>query len=219
MNFKGIPYKTEWVEYPDIEALYKKIGGKAASTKPDGSPYYALPLIHDSSTGAIVSDSALIAKYLDNTYPDTPKLFPTGTAPLQHAFLDMHEGTLGALWQFALPKTHTILNPRSQEYFGRTREATFGKKLEDLVPKGEQYKVQWAKVREDFAKTDSYYQQGKEAGPYLLGNTICFGDIAYVSFVTWLKKIYGEESVEWKDIKSWNEGRLIALVDALSKYE
>ena len=131
----------------------------------------------------------------------------------------MHQRALGALGPLVVPKIHNILNPRSQEYYRRTREARFGKTVEDIVPKGEQYNVEWAKVREGFAKTDSCYQQGKEAGPYLLGSTICFGDLVYVSFATWSKKIYGEESTEWKDIQSWNEGRLIALMDALSKYE
>ena len=27
LNIKGIPYKTVWVEYPDIEGVLKKLGG------------------------------------------------------------------------------------------------------------------------------------------------------------------------------------------------
>lgn len=217
LNFKGIPYKTEWVEYPDIQALYKKIGG-TPTTKQDGTPYYSLPLIHDASTGTVVSESAAIAHYLDTAYPETPKLFPSGTAPLQHAFIDAHGATLNVLAQFTLPRTNTVLNPRSEEYFRRTREARFGTKLEDLVPKGKEMEL-WANVRADFAKVDGWYQKGKNDGPYLLGNNICFADFVYAAYALWIKKIWGEESAEWNDVKAWNEGRLAAFMDSLSKYE
>lgn len=214
LNFKGIPYKTEWVEYPDIKALYQKIGAKPTTTKADGSPYYSLPLIHDDSIGAVVSESALIAQYLDNAYPDTPKLFPPGTAPLQHAFIDVHTRMISALMPFAIPKSNSILNRRSEEYFRRTREAIFGMKLEDLVPKGEERERQWAKVQADFARIDSWYQKGKDDGPYLLGNNICFADLQYAAHALWMKKIWGEQSAEWSDVKTWNEGRLVALLDS-----
>ena len=218
LNFKGIPYKTEWVEYPDIEALYKKLGGKPTINQ-DGTAYYSLPLIHDISTGAVVPESAQIAQYLDATYPYTPKLFPQGTAPLQYAFIDIHGQTLSALPQFALPQTNTILNPESQEYFRRTREVTFGRMLEDVVPKGEEREVKWGKVREEFGRIDGWYQAGREDGMFVLGDRICFADFVHASFLLWMKKIWGEESMEWKDVKTWHGGRLVALVDALAKYE
>ncbi|KAK0215070.1 hypothetical protein IW262DRAFT_1440636 [Armillaria fumosa] len=41
LNYKGLSYQTEWVEYPDIEPLYTKIGAKSHITKPDGmTPHY-----------------------------------------------------------------------------------------------------------------------------------------------------------------------------------
>ena len=36
------------------------------------------------------------------------------------------------------------------------------------------------------------------------------------SCLLWVKKMWGEESAEWEDVKTWNEGRLVAL---LAKYE
>ncbi|TBU52346.1 hypothetical protein BD310DRAFT_998700 [Dichomitus squalens] len=55
LDIKGIPYKTVWVESPDIEPLCKKIGATAAEERRDGTPLYTLPFIHDPNTGAIVS--------------------------------------------------------------------------------------------------------------------------------------------------------------------
>ncbi|KAJ8699426.1 hypothetical protein PTI98_002541 [Pleurotus ostreatus] len=42
LNIKGIPYQTVWVEYPDIEAVCKKIG---ASPTGEEAPHYTLPVI------------------------------------------------------------------------------------------------------------------------------------------------------------------------------
>lgn len=78
LQLKGIPFKTEWVEYPDIEPLCKRIGALPTSKKTDGRDHYTLPTIFDPSTGRAISDSLPIALYLDQTYPDSPghSLFP-----------------------------------------------------------------------------------------------------------------------------------------------
>lgn len=78
-------YTTVWIEYPDIEALYKKLGAEPYEMH-NGKPYYCLPVIQDPKTGAVISDSTRIAYYLDSTYPDTPKLIPAGTHVLQKVF-------------------------------------------------------------------------------------------------------------------------------------
>jgi glutathione S-transferase len=188
----------------------------------DGTQMYTLPAIYDPSTGAAVSDSPCIAEYLDETYPNTPKLFPPGTRALQYAFMDAHVSVLsGSLWQFAMPATNMILNPRSEEYYRRTREAFLfgGRKLEDVVPKGEEREIEWAKVREGHSKFDGWLQKGDGEGPYLLGNTICFSDFVLAAFIMWFKKIWGEDSVEWKDIESWDKGRWVSLLKRMEKYE
>ncbi|PBK91108.1 hypothetical protein ARMGADRAFT_1032165 [Armillaria gallica] len=89
-NFPGTDYQTVYVELLDIEALAKKIGASPTSTKADGvSPFYTIYILQDGSTGAVVSDSAAIAGYLDKTYPSSePMLILTGTMTLQLAFAD-----------------------------------------------------------------------------------------------------------------------------------
>lgn len=216
MNFKGIPYKTEWVEYPDIEALCKKIGAPATAKKDDGTPMYTVPAIYDPSTKTAVADSILIAEYLDATYPDTPKLFPPGSHALQLAALYAYDQALEPLWQFAVPATNKILNPHSEQYFRRTRELIFGKTMEDLSPTGKDREVEWAKVKEAFGIVDAWLQ--KSDGPYFMGNTICFIDLVVASFIIWSRKVFGEASAEWADLRTWNDGRWGKLMDGLEKY-
>ncbi|KAF8074134.1 hypothetical protein FPV67DRAFT_788840 [Lyophyllum atratum] len=218
LNYKGLPYKTVWIEYPDIAAHSQKLGTAPTDVKGD-APHYTLPAIYDPNTKTTLADSALIAEYLDATYPDTPKLFPPGTHALQHAFLSAFSPSLGALWQFALPATHTILNPASEEYFRRTREQVFGKKMEDIPPTGSARDEEWAKVKAGFDTVNGWLEKGKANGPYFLGKEPAFVDFVVASFILWFKKIWGADSSQWKDIMSWNEGRWESFMNGLEKYE
>ena len=88
LAYKGLPYKSAWVEFPDIPSTCKKLGVAHTGLSPSGEPAYTVPFIYDPNTDRHISDSAAIAKYLDETYPATPKLFPAGTDALQRAFTE-----------------------------------------------------------------------------------------------------------------------------------
>jgi hypothetical protein len=87
-NYKGIPYKTTWLEYPEIEPTMRSIGALPTSTKADGRTHYTLPVFVDPSGqtppggSTVVSESLFIEEYLDEAYP----LFPEGTKALQKLF-------------------------------------------------------------------------------------------------------------------------------------
>ena len=55
-------------------------------------------------------------------------------------------------------------------------------------------------------------------GPYMMGDTISWSDLVLFSFLSLFKTIWGEDSPEWKDIASWNNGRWEAHFDALKEY-
>ncbi|KAG7441188.1 uncharacterized protein BT62DRAFT_997372 [Guyanagaster necrorhizus] len=80
LNLKNLPYKTVYVELPDVKALAKEIGAPT-STKPDGvSPFYTISITQDDPIGAVVSDSVVVIAYLDKAYPSSgPVLIPAGT--------------------------------------------------------------------------------------------------------------------------------------------
>ncbi|KAG5652518.1 hypothetical protein H0H81_004749 [Sphagnurus paluster] len=218
LNFKGLPFETIWVEFPDIATVSKKIGTLPTSEK-HSSSHYTLPAIHDPSTGTTIADSVLIAEYLDATYPDTPKLFPPGTLALQLAFIDAFMPRLRALFQFVVLPTNNILNPPSAAYFRSTREKAFGTTLEQLAPTGTAGEEQWAKVKEGLGVVNGWLEKGKDDGPFVLGQEPAFVDFFLASYIQWLKVIWDEDSVQWKDISSWHGGRWVALIKALEKYE
>jgi len=218
LNYKRIPYRTEWVEYPDIAGLSKKLGINPTSQKKDGGPLYTLPAIHDPSTGIYMADSLAIAEYLEKTYPDTPSVFPDNTVALQKAFEPTFRQNISSVFSFIIPAVYPKLNPASKEYFRRTREISFGKKLEDLVPTGNDRTEAWGSFKKGMDTIHSYLISTDNKGPYMMGDKISWSDLVLFSFLYWWKVIWGEDSQEWKDIASWNGGRWEAHINALKEY-
>ncbi|KDR72407.1 hypothetical protein GALMADRAFT_253215 [Galerina marginata CBS 339.88] len=219
LNIKGIPYTTEWVEFPDIEPLAKKLGISPTLKKPDGSPLYTLPAIYDPSTGTYVSESLRIAEYLEKTYPDAPTIFPNNTAGLQMAFTDAFMSKIPKLLPFILPAQVLRLNSPSAEYIRRSREKDFGKTLEEVLPKGEEAVRQWAAYKDGLGTVDAWYSKNGGMGPFLLGETPSWADVVVGAFSMWCRKVWGEGSQEWKDIMSWHDGRWQTIMEGLKKYE
>lgn len=87
------------------------------------------------------------------------------------------------------------------------------------MPTGAARDVEWAKVKDGFNVVDGWLQASKEDGPYALGQTPGFVDFFIGARLTWFRLVFGEDSEEWKDITSWNEGRWAAFAEGLKKYE
>ena len=106
-----------------------------------GAIKYTVPTIYDPKTKKVITESFEIAKYLDETYPDTPRLVAPGTAGLQRAFLERVAGPLiGSAFPIICFPVYEqcCMNEADEHLFRTTREAWFGgKKLEDIGPKGE----------------------------------------------------------------------------------
>ncbi|KIK62816.1 hypothetical protein GYMLUDRAFT_223387 [Collybiopsis luxurians FD-317 M1] len=206
LNYKGLPYKTVWLEYPDIESTMKKIGALPTTVKHDGSPMYTVPAIYDDSTEVAIADSVLIAEYLDKTYPDTPVLIPRGTYALQNAFQEFLFSKLMPLWILTIPDVPSkCLNPRSAEYFEKHRSLDFGvPSLEVMRVTGEAREAQWLKVQEIFG---SFHKMMKDSDTWIMGDKPSFVDFVLASMILSIKTLYGKESKEYQNVMSWHGGR------------
>ncbi|KAJ3569567.1 hypothetical protein NP233_g4973 [Leucocoprinus birnbaumii] len=216
LNMKKLPYKTLYFDYPDLEAAEVAAGIPHYTIRPNGKPLYTSPAIVDDSTGAKLPDSYKIAEYLDKAYPDTPKAFPAGSEALQAAFFDNFNELTSPLWPIIMPKVPGILNPPAAEYFFRTRSETFGKPLDQIAPVGDERVAAWAKLKAGFDKLDGWF--AKSGGPYFMGETASFADFIAGSLLQAMRICFGEESEEWKDVVSWNNGRWATLLKDLEKY-
>ncbi|EDR03530.1 uncharacterized protein LACBIDRAFT_295178 [Laccaria bicolor S238N-H82] len=218
LNYKGIPYRTEWVEYPDIEPLCIERGIPPTSYWADGKPHYTLPAIHDPSTGTYIADSLLIAEYLDKTYPDTPRIFPRGLEALQLGFVKSFMTQLDSIWTSIIPQIANHLSPRSLEYFRRTREKSFHKQLEDIAPVGQAQSEAWDLFKRGLDVVNGWLEKNSASGPFVMADTVSWADFAVGGYLIWMKIVWGEDSQQWKDISSWGEGRWGALIEGLEKY-
>lgn len=215
LNYKGIPFETLWVEYPDIEPTCKKIGAKPTSTRDDGSPFYTVPVIHDPSTGKTISDSINIVEYLDKQYPSSPKLAAVPRT-LETAFLSAHRSlVLPTYIKLVLPKVLGILDPQSAEYYMRNKF----KVVSPIVPVGEERAALLVKTEEEFGLLDKWYKSGEDNGPFLTGVVPSHLDITVTAHILVFRDIYGDESSEWCAMKGWHGGRWTKLVDLLKPYQ
>jgi hypothetical protein len=147
LNLKKLPYRTVYVEFPDIARVSKEAGIPSPLMLPDGTPHYTCPAIVDGATGVAISDSYKITEYLDSQYPETPRAFPEGTEVLQAAFYRYIDDNIFCLLPIIIPAVPGFLNDVSSEYYSRTRAAYFGKPLDQLKPMGEELEKAWEKIR------------------------------------------------------------------------
>ncbi|THU90810.1 hypothetical protein K435DRAFT_759879 [Dendrothele bispora CBS 962.96] len=223
LNYKGLPYKTIWVEYPDVASTLETAGcpPNPVFKKPDGSPMYTLPAIVDPNTGACVSESLLIAVYLDKTYPDKPTLIPAGTRAFHEALLDAFMPNTWPSMRFMMLKTAEVfLNPKSEVYFREHRkyDVLGGVSVEDAYPKGDEVQVVWKQIEDGMNKMATWMDKG--GYKFVMGDKISFADFVFAGFLQFNKKTWGEESKEWKDMSvNWDGGRWGKLLKDLKEYE
>ncbi|KAJ7597744.1 hypothetical protein C8J56DRAFT_1159586 [Mycena floridula] len=218
LNYKEIPYRTVWLEYPEIEELAISLGAEPTTTLPNGDQLYTLPMIHDLSTGAVVNDSAKIAQYLDEQYPETPRVLAPGTHGLYQAFLETFmNNILSPTWSFVMPYFPNILNPPSLEYYRKAREPRFGKTLEGMRPDTEEGKEeQWRKVEAAFGRMAKWMP--KDSLFIMGGDKPTFPDFAIGAALIGYELTFGEEGEEWKIMSKFDDGRWARTLRAWDKY-
>ncbi|KAL9106325.1 MAG: hypothetical protein Q9227_008661 [Pyrenula ochraceoflavens] len=182
LNYKKIPYKTVFIEFPDIEPKLKELrllspptSAEQASllTKPpsdihppSGSNKYTVPAIHHLPTNTKMMDSTPIAQFLESTYPTPPVPL---TSDLGSRIELQSRTTLAPAFRASItPRELPLLTPRAQSYFRRTREADLpaGYKLEDLLKEEEQA---WEAVDEGMKGVGELIRTNRAEGPFVLG--------------------------------------------------
>ncbi|EIM81534.1 uncharacterized protein STEHIDRAFT_103989 [Stereum hirsutum FP-91666 SS1] len=228
LNMKGISYRTVWVDSPDIASHCISIGAEPTSysiNPVDGTktPKYTFPVIHDPATGALVSDSFKIARYLDNTYPSHVsslvaksgfqlsrdlKFAPAGTAALQMVFEDiwMAKIVMNVFPMLVVDIANSSATARAREDFREKREARFGVKLEEMCPP-EARPVMWKKALEGFTQVGVWLDENGGEGQFVMGDKLSWADIIIGSWLLMMRRMWGERSKEWQELMSFEGGR------------
>lgn len=161
LNLKGIPYKTEWLEYPDIAPTLKSFG-VPPSEPPDTA--YTCPTIRISDK--YVMDSRKIADVLEKEHP-SPSLHLD--SPILKKVEELAPQCIAPIAPIFLPRVPRFaLNPRSAEYFERTREAAFGMTLSQLE-KEKGGESAWKAAEPKWKELGNLLKA--EGGPFFMGKT------------------------------------------------
>ncbi|KAJ5677248.1 uncharacterized protein N7477_002881 [Penicillium maclennaniae] len=164
LNYKCIPYQTKSIEFTDIQPTLQSLNVHPAEASPGTDIRYTVPVILRNSSNKYIFESALIAEFLESTYPDQP-------VPLMSSLGNEIETKarriVGAVLRSAvMPREIHILSPRAQEYFRRTREASLGHSLEDLLVHEAEY---WDQASDSMRAVAELMQTKKADGPSVLG--------------------------------------------------
>lgn len=174
----------------------------------EGGISKTIPVIRDGET--VVSDSFAVALYLEHTYPDRPTLFGGEGGEAMARFIER--------WSFlivhpfiatsALMDIYDRLATPDQDHFRKTREARFGKPLEQ-VPVGrddrlESFRASLAPLRSMLADQ-----------PFIGGNAPLFCDYIVFGALQWARVISPYQFLAADDpVGIWFE-RCLALHEGL----
>jgi glutathione S-transferase len=221
LNFKCVDYRTQWVELPDVTSTRRNVLNMPPTrTHLDGSDYYTLPVIHDTSTDTKVGDSFDIAVYLDKTYPDPERcLFPPRSKAIMCAWNEKCNaifsgtnntfGSVGLLYAHGLP-----FNPATAEQSKAKFVATVPGMTcwDDFNLTGDARTKALRGFKIEMNELGSYFRKRKD-GPFLEGR-----DVTYADFIVggWLKFL-SVSLLEWDQVRTWDEGLWEKLHQALEK--
>ncbi|KAH7342056.1 hypothetical protein B0J17DRAFT_286108 [Rhizoctonia solani] len=222
LKYKQLPYRVEYISYPDIAPKLKKLGVRAKN--PTSFITYTLPMIADPSSDLTgkpnyVVDSFDIAIYLDKTYPAPrrPAVFPSGTRAIQKITSDLFTNQVGyAILSGMVPITARPGFPdeRGREYFLRTREG-YLKTFPTDTSVGSKF---WGNVHEKWNWFGETLDLNEE-GLFVMGKQISFTDFAIGGIISFERRVEGEEMQIWRAMSEWQGGRWTRYWAEIEKLE
>ncbi|KAJ1307255.1 hypothetical protein OPQ81_001368 [Rhizoctonia solani] len=222
LNYKRLPYRVEYVSYPDIAPMLKELGVRATNPAPHIA--YTLPMIADPSSDpngkpTYVVESFDIALYLDKTYPapEYSAIFPPGTRAVQKITSDLYTKELGYMFlPVILPLVGRagFLDERGREHFLNARKEAF-KRFPANTSIGSEY---WGDIHEKW-KSFSEVLDLNEEGPFVTGKQVSFTDFAIGGIISFVRRVEGGEMWMWKAIAGWQGGRWARLWTEIEKLE
>lgn len=237
MNYKKLPYTTNWVAFPDIGATLSAVG--APPTRAD-DPKYSVPAIIDAIADppVVLSDSTVIADYLEKTYPE-PSIYPHGREA-QMKWLDaIMDDVIMRMAFMVIPTTPKILPEADAEYFISTRKLIFGmlayirrivqptadsvtfegldvKDMMATSPKEEAER--WQALEEGLGRLSALTDEIEHGDKWLFGTSKGpgYADFVLATTLNWFRWVGPEGG--WERIRNTNGGKWARHLDHVKEY-
>lgn len=229
LNYRQLPYRTEWISYPDIKPLFQEIGFKPTAKEWDGGPMYTVPAIVDptSPEKTLVENAVDVALYLEKAYPASeahPGVFPEAAKDRVLELITQIDTTVGAtIGALVLPSVPNALeDPIGAQWFTDIRHKRLGFPLEDLLPRGSDAReATWAAAKKALDNLDEVFAQG--GGDYILGDKITYADFVLAALLGFAKDVPStrdgpEVAFVWDLVEPLNGGRWARFMEKMEKY-
>jgi glutathione S-transferase len=245
LNFKALPFKTTWVDLPDITKTRIALGVPAGRQFADGTDFYTLPVLVNEETGEKIGDSLDIAIYLDENFPDSGKgrLLPEGNmeflleysykdtdilVPLSGISATASQAKYAPYAHFnrhvdAAFTAHTLLMAYGMKFVPETAEITkteFARRAS--MPSFEAFKIEGEPRRatmESF-KTALWdlaqFFIRDSSGPFILGAKPCHADFIVGGWLRFAQVCLHPE--EWEEVRAWHGGVFGRVFDELGMF-
>jgi glutathione S-transferase len=169
-----------------------------------------VPVIVDD--GHIVHDSTAIADYLEGRYRDRPSLFGDAAARALTRFVQNWTETVlqAGIVGFVVLDILRHAAPEDQDYFRRSREERFGRRLEDVV---EDREARLPAFRESLMPLRRTVERQK----FLAGDMPAYADYVVFGAFQWARAISEFELLAADDpLAAWR-GRMLDAFDGLAR--
>ncbi|KAK3936413.1 hypothetical protein QBC46DRAFT_395128 [Diplogelasinospora grovesii] len=179
LNYKGLDYKTEWLEYPNIKPTLEK----HIPPNETGTPY-TIPAIR-LPDGTYMMDSRKIANYIEQKHPSPPVHLDSPYLAKLEAIMPRLMTELRGIYIPLIPKR--LLNEASVPYWNETRTKAVGMSL-DQLEKERGGDIGWSAVAPLLQEVTALLKENTE-GPFFMGKTVSYADFVWAGFLIFCQRI------------------------------
>lgn len=193
LNHKGL-------DFEEVPTPFTEIKSREGGFSP------TVPVLNDG--GHLIRDSFDIALYLEDNYADAPSLFKgEGSRAISRGIEGFSQFIIQpALGRIVVKDIHDLLAPVDQAYFRPSREARYGKTLEELEAASETELAAFAPKLEPMRHVLKFQ-------PWLGGESPLFADYILFGALQWARVVSPKPILKADDpVRDWFE-RCLDLYD------
>ena len=182
LNYKSIPYTTEWIDLVDIPTRLESHGVQPKPPESSGAAkgaQYTLPTVKIDKT--FIMDSVNIVAQLESQYPESSLHLDTG----------LHQQAQAIVFQAALPLfsefmpriRDRLITEHSLPYWTKSRESLFGMSIDEFTRTKGGTKA-WEAAEPGLQALSRFLSDHKrDSGPFILGSQVSYGDLILAAFL------------------------------------
>lgn len=172
LNFKGLDYTTQFLEYPDL----KKVLSPHITADLYTSPTIKYP------DGQYIMDSRVIADFIEKKHPEPPVYLDSPYLKKVEDIMPKVQAAVRGHWMANIPRN--VLNEASNVYWIPTREERLGMTLDELEKTEGQ---DWEKAKPLLHQVTGWLKENND-GPFFLGKTVSYADFQWGGFLVFIRR-------------------------------